>query len=225
MDGAGGAPKVLAVASDSPLLVLSYKLGRTLTHYMRERKLTPRQWVCVLRAVALSLAQIHAKGIIHGSVKAGDFIIRPTQSGDFLADIIDFGKAKTEMEAALEPTFSALETSVTGLEPSASEMEVNVSGREPSVGKLGTNFEGSVMNVGWTEVAGSLVEWADSPGNEDVKRLGKLMYGVLVLSPKIPRALIHLMKVMTHGDPQSRPSMLRVADLLDRLLAHIRTHQ
>lgn len=107
---------MLAVASDSPLLVLSYKLGHTLKHYWREGKLTTRQWVCVLRAVALSLAQIHAKGIIHGSVKAGDIILRPAQFGDFLADINDFGKAKTEMEAALEPSVSAIDTSVTGLE-------------------------------------------------------------------------------------------------------------
>lgn len=214
---------MLAVASDSPLLVLSYKLGRTLMHYWKEGKLATRQWVCVLRAVALSLAQIHAKGIIHGSVKAGDIIIRPTHSGDFLADIIDFGKAKTDMEAALEPSVSAMETYVTGLEQSFSE--ICGSGREPSVGRLETNIDGSIMNVGLTEVAGSLIEWADSPGNEDVKLLGKLMYGVLALSPKKPRALIHLMTVMTHGDRKSRPSMMRVADLLDRLLAHMRTYQ
>lgn len=88
-----------------------------------------------------------------------------------------------------------------------------------------TSIDGSVMSVGLTEVAGSLMEWADNPGNEDVRRLGKLMYGVLALSSKIPRALIHLMTVMTHGNPQRRPSMLRVADILDRLLAHMRTHQ
>lgn len=214
---------MLAVASDSPLLVLSYKLGGTLMHYWREGKLATRQWVCVLRAVALSLSQIHAKGIIHGSVKPGDIIIRPTHSGDFLADFNDFGKAKTEMEAALETSVSAIDTSVIGLEQSVSE--IGVSGLEPSVARLETNIDESKMSVGLTEVAGSLMEWADTPGNEDVRRLGKLMYGVLALSPKTPRALIHLMTVMTHGDPQCRPSMLRVADLLDRLLAHMRTHQ
>ncbi|KAK3870648.1 hypothetical protein Pcinc_024136 [Petrolisthes cinctipes] len=113
---------------------------------------------------------------------------------------------------------AALQTSIVEGEPSISELE-------PGVSRLGTNNDGSVISVGWTEVAGSLVEWADSPGNKDVKLFGRLMHGVVALLPKAPRALTHLVTIMTHRDPQRRPSMLRVADLLHRLLSHMQTHQ
>jgi hypothetical protein len=74
----------------TPLLVMEYLAGGTLTARLRGRRIPDAEFVALVRLLALTLGRVHARGLYHGDVK-------PSNIG-FAADgtpkLLDFGLAR-----------------------------------------------------------------------------------------------------------------------------------
>ncbi len=94
LDGAGGAPHLLAVASDFPAIITTYVQGTTFMDWVMEESgpVAESLLVQVLLQVARSLRSIHKLEIIHNDVKY-DNIILNFSGGCVSARLVDFGLA------------------------------------------------------------------------------------------------------------------------------------
>ena len=79
--------------TDGTVLVLEYAEGPTLEQTLTDGPFDPERALRVFRQLALGLAIIHEKGIIHRDVKPQNVILSPTSSGE-QARLLDFGIAR-----------------------------------------------------------------------------------------------------------------------------------
>ena len=96
LKGVGGAPELLAMAEDYPLLVVSYCLGLDLAEmYANDHKII-LSWTSVLDiflGVAEALHKIHRKNIVHNDITFDNIMVQ-TEDGKTKIRIIDFGLAR-----------------------------------------------------------------------------------------------------------------------------------
>jgi serine/threonine protein kinase len=80
---------------DSRFLVLEYIRGKTLREIIDEGPLLPTRAAAIARQIALGLAAVHAKGIVHRDVKPRNIMVLPgARMGEDLVKVIDFGLAR-----------------------------------------------------------------------------------------------------------------------------------
>lgn len=93
LNGAGGSPTVLAVASDVPVMVMSLCHGHSLSLLMKHPwKWTMVQWLKMFKGVAERLQEIHQQNIIHNDIKA-DTILIETAREQLGVSILDFSNS------------------------------------------------------------------------------------------------------------------------------------
>lgn len=73
--GIAGCPRVLAAASDAPMIVMTFVPGTRVNDLVDDGDLTPAKWMKVFLSIASALQEIHALGFTHCDVK-GDNIRR-----------------------------------------------------------------------------------------------------------------------------------------------------
>ncbi|XP_042226757.1 serine/threonine-protein kinase shk2-like [Homarus americanus] len=95
LDGAGGAPKLLALCKERRAgILMSFCGSQTFRSFVAER---PPLNAClfVLCLIGKGLEEIHKKDILHNDVKADNIIVETVGDGpeDFVIHFIDFGSA------------------------------------------------------------------------------------------------------------------------------------
>ena len=80
---------------DELYLVMELLEGQTLRDYLRRRqRLTTAEAVEIARQIAIGLAEIHSKGVVHRDVKPANIMLTLDYKGDLLVKIVDFGTVK-----------------------------------------------------------------------------------------------------------------------------------
>ncbi|KAK4307390.1 hypothetical protein Pmani_020845 [Petrolisthes manimaculis] len=92
LDGAGGAPQLIAACSNIPLFVTTYCPGITIQDWVKNdtNPVTPMELLQVCLEVALRLKEIHVKGIIHNDINPNNIILDFQDKHYTRAHIIDF---------------------------------------------------------------------------------------------------------------------------------------
>ncbi|KAK3879682.1 hypothetical protein Pcinc_015763 [Petrolisthes cinctipes] len=197
LKGAGGAPRLLAMASDYPLMVMSLRKG---CHF-DDLKPNPivsnltKWWMSVYISLAQSLSEIHATKCLHRDLKENNVLMYHTnKEGDSLkAHIIDFGLATMKFQDV--PTKSLdlppLEKCIyRGNEWISPELHFNkISSYAADVFSLGKMIRRSI--------------------NREKERAD--------LSKVCDAGLDQLVKAMTTVEPSQRPSLTYVCEELKRL--------
>ena len=76
-------------------LAMEYLSGSSLSHRIRhERQLSVRQSLHLVRQIALSLNEAHAKGIVHRDLKPDNIFVGSVDGSSQFAKVLDFGVAK-----------------------------------------------------------------------------------------------------------------------------------
>lgn len=93
--GAGGAPDLIGVSYEPPLLVLSYRGRRTLLDALHDFHLPDSLVLWLGLEVARCLRQVHAVGVVHNDLKNDNvtLVISPQETQPPQVSIIDFGLA------------------------------------------------------------------------------------------------------------------------------------
>ncbi|XP_071530529.1 probable serine/threonine-protein kinase mkcF [Panulirus ornatus] len=95
LDGAGGAPKLLAVSYSPLSLLMSFEGHQTLEDLLRNHHLPSRYLGQIGLQICRCLQEIHARGIIHSDLHSGNILV--TVPDDLSlppkVNIIDFGLA------------------------------------------------------------------------------------------------------------------------------------
>ena len=91
LDGAGGSPEVLAVATDTPAMVTSFVPYPTLMQVIEDGQVTTqRQLLHIVLSVAKRLGQVHQAGFAHCDLKEDNIMVDMDNVETYL---IDFGIA------------------------------------------------------------------------------------------------------------------------------------
>ncbi|KAK4306495.1 hypothetical protein Pmani_021680 [Petrolisthes manimaculis] len=92
LDGAGGAPRLIMAAVNSPMILMTYVPHPTLRDVLLQRTLQSQsQALSMFRSMALAFAQVHELGYVHLDVKKDNILVDITS--DFKVYLIDFGKS------------------------------------------------------------------------------------------------------------------------------------
>lgn len=93
--GAGGAPELIGVSYEPPLLVLSYRGRRTLLDALHDLHLPDSLILWLGLEVARCLRQVHAVGVVHNDLKNDNvtLVIPQHKTQPPQVSIIDFGLA------------------------------------------------------------------------------------------------------------------------------------
>nr|XP_027215500.1 probable CTD kinase subunit alpha homolog [Penaeus vannamei] len=93
--GAGGAPRLLAVAERPPALLVSFRGFRTF-HALRSLRPPDLTYLHVLWSLAECVAEIHTAGVIHTDLKPDNVMVTLSKRPDGLAKvrIVDFGHGR-----------------------------------------------------------------------------------------------------------------------------------
>ncbi|KAK8398144.1 hypothetical protein O3P69_003817 [Scylla paramamosain] len=93
--GAGGAPELIGVSYEPPLMVLSYRGCRTLLDALQDLSLTDSLILWLGLEVARCLRQVHALGVVHNDVKNNNvtLLIPQHETQPPQVSIIDYGLA------------------------------------------------------------------------------------------------------------------------------------
>ena len=91
VDGAGGAPRILALAVDRPAMIMSYLPYPSLDHAMKRGQITSHHQILqIFKNAASSLKAVHEAGVVHCDIKADNILVDPTSNETY---VIDFGFA------------------------------------------------------------------------------------------------------------------------------------
>lgn len=93
LDGAGGASKLLAIASDCPLFIMSYVGGFTL--HSIQHKLDTSSLISVYQLLTQKLREVHQAGLVHCDLKESNILVELEQNFSVQdISIIDFGHGR-----------------------------------------------------------------------------------------------------------------------------------
>ncbi|KAK4299205.1 hypothetical protein Pmani_028498 [Petrolisthes manimaculis] len=102
MKGAGGTPRLLAMATDYPLMVMSVCRGCHFDDFKPKPSVSnlAKFWMSVYNSLAQSLSEIHATNCLHRDLKENNILMyHSNQEGDIpKANIIDFGLAIMDVQ-------------------------------------------------------------------------------------------------------------------------------
>lgn len=221
LEGAGGVPRVLAVCSNPPAMVLEF-VGRTYDDFVLK--------CCVggllesLANVCRRLGEIHARGIVHNDVKINNItftggVRRPVlhiidlgwacRAGQIAGEFIDGGSRRARA-ARQRPVMAA---------PEANCSSVDTSADETYDYRYEDDAEDSECEFGWMapEVRVRQPVWPSG----DVYSLGFLLKEVLSVSgcrqECVAAPLRRLAAQCSAWDPRHRPALSRVEQHLARL--------
>lgn len=91
LNGAGGAPLVLAISREDPFMIMSYVKGVTMSS-LKIADVGPRRWLEIYEELVLKLTEIHSLGIVHCDLKGNNVLVDFGPNGDDLqVHIIDYG--------------------------------------------------------------------------------------------------------------------------------------
>lgn len=80
--GQGGAPRLLAAASDASMILMTYVEGKSISSlYQRREVLVVQEWLKVFQAAATSLAELHDAGIVHNDITGRNILIKEEEEG------------------------------------------------------------------------------------------------------------------------------------------------
>lgn len=100
LEGAGGAPRLLAISLDHPTYVMSYVPGVMLKDLLDAMDVT--SLINFFEMLLAKLEEIHARSIVHCDLKADNIIIKRNADNSLQnIHIIDFGHARVIGEALL----------------------------------------------------------------------------------------------------------------------------
>jgi len=98
LNGAGGAPRLLAVGSDKPIIIMEFCEGVTLKSFLQTDDAKDKNKVYALFVdVCRNLSEVHDKGYSHDDVHPGNILVCGDKDS-FYTRIIDFGLASKNGE-------------------------------------------------------------------------------------------------------------------------------
>lgn len=189
-----------------PFLVMEYIEGKSLAKVKQVLGDDRRKAVPIMLQLAEGLAACHEKGIIHRDLKPGNIII--TNSG--IVKILDFGIAKTA--ANLTKTGMTVGTPEY-MSPEQCTGSRNITGKS-DIYSLGIIF--------WELIFGHVPFKADAETNPELSIALKHIEATLPAQAAIPDMslvkIISLTRRMLDKDPNSRPEMPEIIDILSDFL-------
>lgn len=93
INGAGGAPRVWALAQDAPVIIMSLCKGKELDSITFNKDSSIPKLAELLHTVGISLSSLHAVGCMHNDLKPDNIMMDKTKDGKLKISIIDFGAA------------------------------------------------------------------------------------------------------------------------------------
>lgn len=96
LDGAGGAPKLIAIHFSPVMMVMSYLSGRTLMDVMCDNSVINSCMIRCLLEFTQKLQAVHQKGVLHIDIKADNVLVSfadDDHNAPSSINIIDFGNA------------------------------------------------------------------------------------------------------------------------------------
>lgn len=102
-------PVGLELRSGSPHLILRDIGGKSLDLWLQERTFTPPEVLAILRAVALTLSQIHGRGVVHRDLNPSNIVWAPEAERVEIIDLA-LGTTISREEARPEPLGRVLGT-------------------------------------------------------------------------------------------------------------------
>ena len=89
VNGAGGAPRLWALARDAPIFIMSLCEGKDLTHIHYSKNFSEKKLSQIFLSIGISLSELHAAGCVHNDIKRNNLVIGKNPDKTFKAHIID----------------------------------------------------------------------------------------------------------------------------------------
>jgi eukaryotic-like serine/threonine-protein kinase len=199
--------------AEYPAIVMELLDGESLAERLsRDAPLPPGEVADILLPVASAVSTTHQLGIVHRDLKPDNIFLARQPDGDRVVKVLDFGIAKLTGTGAAAATAHATTTgALLGTPAYMSPEQV--------FGEKDVDHRTDIWSLGmilYECLTGVLPTRAENVGQIIKLILTRNDWKIEEVAPELPEDLIDIVRRMLARDPQRRPTLRMVAEVLER---------